>query len=167
MFMKKIHLIILSLKRKFLSETFLWKRNLHGYSVRIIFRLKWKLIDKIPKSEFQWRAITEHYIDDEGNLKPGFFVDKRGLSSDIAIFSSKRKTRLGYGSKPRPINTGLAQFTGEDVSDVSEGNVEIKHDPKKEIVNYSHSIFSQKITEGQAKKLAKKANIIIKYRTSC
>jgi len=133
--------------------------------VRALYKKHWRILRYIPKSQRLWRVIPPEQIDEDGTLKSGFFRSN-GLSSDIAILTSKRRCRMGH-SDPRtwPATHGLAQITVGMVKEVSHSTVGVSHDPlttpKDKVINYSHAIFDGRLTAGQAKQLRNNAKTLI------
>src|SRR6266699_160374 len=95
-----------------LSEKRLWETGLLGSISRAMFRWLWLRIQLVPDREKCWRAVNkpDHIYKPgtprAGKLKPSFFRDKKGLSFDLARFSTMERSRIGHAEKPYPVGTG-------------------------------------------------------------
>ena len=128
-----------------MSEKVLWQKNLPGYLLRVFFSAANFKITHIPDNATLWRAVCRPEQIKNGKLKRGFFRDKRGLSCDLAIFSTIEKSRRGNLLPPWPEGSGLVEF---EVATIRSENVQsdVHHDPKKKVKrknrkNYAHSIL--------------------------
>lgn len=127
--------------------------------------MRWVLIkDKLPSHQNLWRSVYKReQLEKDGTLKPGFFKDKRGLSSDLSILSKPQKSRRGYSNPPAwPEESGLIEFTIHAVRKCSRKTLDVKHHPMSETKNYSHTIFTGPASTEQARNLIKKSKWINK-----
>ncbi len=136
----------------------LWGNGSVGSLVRRIFKILWKNIKHIPDNELLWRSVYNptYQIKADGTLKPGFFVDKNGLSCDLARFSTIETSLRGYSSSPHPEESGLVELAvymlrNEQIkSDVIHSPVKRSEEITKN--NYSHCQFTTTLTPGLSKK---------------
>lgn len=112
-----------------------------------------------------WRAVyRKDSLKSDGTLKPAFFRDKRGLSCDLARFSTVERSRLGMVVPPVwPSTSGLARFA---VRDVRRAGTTVSHVPVRASTtvvaeqtrpvraNYAHCQFVDELTTATAKQLA-------------
>jgi hypothetical protein len=114
-----------------------------------------------------WRAVYNDFQMRDGQLKPGFFRDKRGLSCDLARFSTREKSRLGRGLWPT--TAGLVEISAGLVRGVTQikTHSDVLHDPVTEPKkNYAHSVVLPGNLNGkETDELVAKANIIIQPTT--
>jgi hypothetical protein len=104
-------------------------------------------------------------LENDGTPKPAFFKDNSGLSTDLAILSTKEKSKSGYTNPPRwPEESGLVEILVGKVRRASAKAVDIKHDPLVETKNYSHTLFTGGLSTAQAKKLKASASMCVKPR---
>ena len=101
-----------------------------------------------------WRAVHHSVqINNKGELKPGFFRNREGVSCDLSAYTNEERARRGLTEPPRPDYSGLVEFTVAHVRVLSEES-DVKHDPLKHPKkNYAHCQFTASLTVGQAKKL--------------
>jgi hypothetical protein len=102
-------------------------------------------LQSIPAAETLWRSVyKKEQLKADGTVKPGFFKDKRGLSCDLARFSTVEQSRRGHQDPPAwPNEAGLVEFTVGAVRDVGS-DVEHKplRNPPDDMNNYSHCEFA-------------------------
>lgn len=102
-------------------------------------------LQSIPPTETLWRSVyKKEQLKRDGTLKPGFFKDKRGLSCDLARFSTIEASRRGHQDPPAwPNEAGLVEFT---VGAVRAVGSDVEHKPlcmpPDEMNNYSHCEFA-------------------------
>ena len=130
----------------------------------------WLRIKLVPDREKCWRAFNklDHIYKPgtprAGKLKPSFFRDKKGLSFDLATFSTKERSRVGHAEKPYPVGTGLVEWSAAHVreaeSDVSHRPV--TH-PKK---NYAHAQLATVLNGKGEEHMSKVARFVIEHRLS-
>lgn len=137
----------------------------------MLWRFSHKRIGHIPNGQVLWRTI---YKEEQlypktskvnpGKPKPAFFRDRSGLSCDLAILSTKEKSRLGYGNPPRPAYSGLAQFTVDNVrctpvsSDVHHAPVHLNGE-----YNYAHSMVNDYLDGKRADEMVIRCTIPIPF----
>lgn len=118
-------------------------------------RITWKILKSINDDEKLWRALhSRSQIKDSGEIKPGFFKDKNGLSCDLASYTTVKRALLGIQSPPRPKFSGLVEFSVASVRD-PKVNSDVIHKPialngRK---NYAHCQLTTLLTTSQARKL--------------
>lgn len=100
------------------------------------FRLRWRLLGRLPDDQVLWRVVCRKgQIKKNGSLKPSFFNDARGLSCELATFTSRRKIL----NPPRPPGTGLTAFTVGDIRSATDRRCRVRHVPiEKPENNYAH-----------------------------
>jgi len=121
------------------------------------------VIHHIPDEASLWRAIQPAQINRHGEIKPSYFRDNRGgYSCDIAAFSSREKSRLGYTTPAVwSDEAGLVEFKAGDVRSVG---ADVEHKPLRDppTVNYSHAQFTQRLSaDGESTMATKKAVVVI------
>ncbi|MFK7823743.1 MAG: hypothetical protein AB8G05_06290 [Oligoflexales bacterium] len=134
-------------------------------------KIFWIDLGTISLEQKLYRSISDmaQYKSEEKNVTASFFVDKNGLSCDLAIFSSPEKSRRGYIDPQFSSNSGLIEFSTKMIEEASKGEVTIRHDPLKRTSlsgrtqepNYGHCIFTSKLTRGQSNNVRKLALILI------
>lgn len=101
----------------------------------------------------------------DGELKPAFFKDARqkGLSCDLARFSTARASRTGRGLRPK--FSGLIEFSADAIRKATREltKSEPAHDPTKDPVrNYSHvNIMPGSLTNDEREKMVSAAKVRI------
>jgi hypothetical protein len=109
-------------------------------------------LQSIPPSEKLWRSVyKKEQLRRDGTVKPSFFKDKRGLSCDLARFSTIELSRRGHQVPPAwPNEAGLVEFT---VAAVRAVGSDVEHKPLRmppdNMNNYSHCEFATPL-EGNA-----------------
>ena len=149
-------------------ERTLWQNGFLGLMSRVIFRFLWLRIRIIPDRERLWRAVNklDHIYKPgtprAGKLKPSFFRDKRGLSFDLARFSTPEGSRVGHADTPYPAGSGLVEFSAADVraagSDVHHKPLRL---PKK---NYAHAQLATVLGAAGEEHLSKVTRFTIDQR---
>lgn len=151
-------------------KTVVWADGWVGSLVRMGYRLFWAPLQGIPDREVLWRSVYKpDQIKRDGTLKHAFFRDKRGLSCDLARFSTVDISRMGTVVPPVwPSTSGLARFAvrhvrgaGTDVEHVPvKAGMRIVDDEKRpERANYAHCQFTTPLTTDAAKQLVKETLI--------
>jgi len=139
---------------------------------RIFYYLSWKKISYISNDEKLWRAVfNKHQVKDNGELKSSFFRVKKGLSCDLASYTTKKCCKLGIRNPPWPSYSGIVEFTVQNIRSV---NAEITHAPLKKDPkensreNYAHCLIKRnppnnekELPSGDAKKLIEHSKIIV------
>ncbi len=130
---------------------------------RRLAKFSWLNLGNVPQPENIWRSVYNiHQIKPSGELKSSFFKGD-GISCDIALLTTRERARLGFKPKKRPITAGLVELGVKDVLEVSGSGV--SHVPLITIErekHYSHCEFAKKLTDGQARGLVKRSNLVIK-----
>jgi hypothetical protein len=120
----------------------LWSPNAIGFLIRVLFSVANKKIAFIPNNQKLWRAICKPEQMKKGKIKPSFFRDKRGMSCDLAIFSSIEKSRRGCLLPPWPENSGLIEFSVNTIrllhSDISHHPLKRNKNNPRRRKNYAH-----------------------------
>lgn len=141
-----------------------WNQGLIGCFARVIAKILWLDLGKIPSEELLWRSVNENKISG-GQIQNSIFIDKGGLSCDLARFSTITKSRLGYIDPKWDSRSGLLEFKASDVTDVNP-STSVVHKPLKGskqnnrvmLPNYSHCQFEgNHLSRGQSKALLEKA----------
>ena len=138
----------------------LWKKNLFGWLTRKCYERLWLKIPYIPDDQILWRCVyNTHQIKEDGALKSGFFMN-HDISVDLAILTTLEKASEARGQKEFWIRKpGLAEFSTKMVRSLNLNNdkrIDVKHAPEDdEPRNYAHSIFTDRLTRGQSRKLIK------------
>jgi hypothetical protein len=151
-------------------KTVVWTDGWVGSLARTGYRLLWVRLRGIPDREVLWRSVYKpDQIKRDGTLKHGFFRDRRGLSCDLARFSTVDGSRMGTVVPPVwPPTSGLARFAvrhvrvaGTDVEHVPlrAGVRVVEGESRPERANYAHCQFKQELTTAQAKQLARETLI--------
>jgi hypothetical protein len=144
----------------------LWSATFVGSWLRRRYEASWRLIRHIPDSATLWRAIRPDQIYRDGKIKPSFFRDRRGnYSCDLALFSTREKSRRGYAHPPAwsPDEAGLVEFTA---ADVRKANTDVVHTPirNERATNYSHAQFSSELSGEEERAMAADAIVVIPPR---
>jgi hypothetical protein len=123
-----------------------------------------KPIAQLSNEEVLWRAVYHRrQIKDSGELKPGFFRDKSGLSCDWSAYTTIRRARLGFGKPPRPKYSGLVEICVASIRDVSvASDVAHKPIPIDDRWNYAHCQLTIPLTSAQSIALIKKSQFCVK-----
>jgi len=143
----------------------LWAKNLIGWLIRVYYRISWKNIDSIPDDERLWRSVyNSSQVKPDGSIKPGFFKNKDGLSTDLSKFSTVEKSRRGRAKPPWPASAGLVEFKVMDLKEVSAGQTNVAHDPIRttQVKNYSHTISLPGLSTAQAKEMLGRYKFLVK-----
>jgi len=135
-----------------------------GFITRSLFQIAWIKIRHVPDQERLWRAVNkpDQVYKKTGSPKPSFFRDKTGLSCNLARFSTLERSRVGYGDKAYPPESGLVEFTAALVrsagSDVAHKPVRV---PRR---NYAHAQLPPGLSGPGEDLLAKQAHVRIAPR---
>lgn len=142
-------------------DPLLWLPTWRGSLARFLYRSAWRIIEsRIPDDERIWRSVSELQVADDGTLTSGYFRGQE-VSCDLARFSTPERSRRGYGEPPWSDQSGLVEITTRLVRD---HGTDVKHAPSLSPRNYSHSLFTSKLTTGQAKRLATVASTNFKVK---
>lgn len=134
-----------------------------------MFRWLWLRIQLVPDREKCWRAVNklDHIYKPgtprAGKLKPSFFRDKKGLSFDLARFSTKERSRIGHAEKPYPVGTGLVEFSA---AHVREAGSDVHHKPIKHPKNYAHAQLAVVLTAAGEEHMSKVTRFVVEQRLS-
>lgn len=135
---------------------------------RMLFKLAWRTIGLVPNDEHIWRSVNrpDHIYKPgtprAGELKPSFFRDKRGLSFDLARFSTVEGTRRGHAPTPYPVQSGVVQLTGLMVR---QAGTDVEHVPVLTPArNYAHCQFTSVPEQGGLDFLSSNAVHIVRHR---
>lgn len=134
---------------------------------RLFNRITCKKLKNLGSEEIFWRAVySSFHIKDNGQLKPGFFKDKNGLSCDMALYTTVKRALYGAQKPPRPNGAGLSEFSAKDTRS-KKVNSDVEHKPicnveklpekdnsvVKLMKNYAHCQFTTCLSTGEARAL--------------
>jgi hypothetical protein len=141
----------------------LWRPTFVGSCLRWCYAKTWKTIAIIPDHATLWRAIKPDFIYKKtGKIKPTYFRDKRGgFSCDIALFSSREKSRIGYRHPPAwPPGAGLVEFKAYSVRNAG---CDIVHVPLRDsmTLNYSHAQFTAVLSDDGVNSMISDTSVVI------
>jgi len=151
----------------------IWKKNCLGSVLRSVCEYFWVQLGEIPADENLWRSVnnSRKIKKNSKNLKPNFFVDKNGLSCDLAKFTNLEQTRLGYVNPKFDSRSGVVAITPKIVSEISKNRVRVLHRPVKSKVlgdrkflkNYGHCQLEPQLTGAESRELLKRCCIVVQH----
>jgi hypothetical protein len=121
--------VVGTVKRNLSSTPLIWRDSFIGSLTRRLCRSLRVEISCLPDDELLWRAICKKEQYDFVKRKPkrSFFRDKKGLSLDLARFSTRELTMEGYClSHPFHPSSGLAEMP---VAALNEADGDVRHKP--------------------------------------